>query len=946
MNTTIGFDNQRGMFGVKQRALHSMLVGVGLAVSFVLFLLSGCQTLTLPRIDPTGNRIFAPGGTTLVNPLTPASGYPSTAPAFQEPPTPPKCIDGEKCKGCLGCLSKKNHNSADFERGRCGELLLTPNRLVAPVGGEVILLAGVCGKDGMLVTDEQIEWMLSPESVGQIVEVGDDAKGQKPSFWKKSETIKVEKLGVDFARGRTSREAGRITKGTSDPSDDLPLRKGQTWVSLTSPAEGTSKVTVLAPSSDVWDKRRQTATIYWVDASWDFPQPITVVDGSPANLVTKVMKSDGFVPAEGWKVRYRSLNPELAKLTVGVPPNASLSELADVSVDPDGKAGITLVRGQLIGAASTTTTSNGTALVEVEIIRPAIGDMPEVPLARTTTSVTWSAPNLVLDVFGPEVATPGQNLQYVIRVTNTGDLAAENVEVIAAFPPGVRVDYSYRPIQETNGSAVWGQFGPLAPRSAFEVVANVTPTTEMQGRIQVDVRSSSNQQVPTRTVPIIVQAPKLSLQFKPRQNITDIPIDGQVILDGLLVNNGTQTINDVRVQIDAESGLVDERYGQSSVATNYPAIRPGEPIPFEISFRVTREGLLRVTASAIAQGQTLGSQVATLRGITNASQPAPGAASGTPQFQLDVFSSPDSNQLAIGKTVTVSCVVTNTSSTVLPRPELVIAHDGSFRVQNLDPETEYDPNRRTVIWRIKDMQPKQKLEFKASFTAISENREAIIEMEASSNGAYVPKRFTYSIISNSPAPPVSNGGLPGLNPGGPVLPGGPTLPGGTLPAAPVTPGDTAPGSGLPPLPGNLPLPGTSSAKPPLPVSHSSNISLDQRLGLSIQPLGETFRRGDTATYEVTLTNLSQEPDQKVSLQLNLPAGSKIVSVKALSLNYRTSEDGRIVEFTPIQFLRVRDSFSYLIQLKHEKPGKAEISAAAKSIGQPVPVFSKQAVLIQ
>ena len=940
MNTTIGFDNQNGWHGVKSRALRPSNVSVGFVFAILFCILNGCQTLTLPRIDPTGNRIFAPGGTTLVNPLTPASGYPSTAPAFQAPPTPPKCIDGDKCKGCLGCLSKKNNSSADFERGRCGELLLTPNRLVAPVGGEVILLAGVCGKDGMLVTDEQIEWMLSPESVGQIVEVGDDAKGEKPSFWKKSEPIKVEKLGIDFARGRTSREAGNISKGTSDPSDDLPLRKGQTWVSLTSPTEGTSKVTVLAPSSDVWDKRRQTATIYWVDASWDFPQPVTVVDGTPANLVTKVMKSDGFVAAEGWTVRYRSLNPDLAKFAIGVPPQVTYSDLADVKVDPNGIAGVTLVRGQATGAASPSTISNGTALVEVEIIRPAIGDMPEVPLARTTTSVTWSAPNLLLDVFGPEVATPGQNLQYVIRVSNTGDLAAENVEVIAAFPPGVRVDYSYRPIQETNGSAVWGQFGPIAPRSAFEVVANVTPTTEMQGRIQVDVRSSSGQQVPTRTVPIIVQAPKLSIQFAPRQNITDIPVTGQVIFDGLLVNNGTQTINDLRLQIDADSGLVDERYGKSSVVTSYAAIRPGERIPFEVPFRVTREGQLRITAAAIAQGQTLASQAATLRGVNNSAQPNPGTVGGAPQIQLDVVSSPDSSQLAIGSTVTLRCVVTNPSSAILPQPVLVIAHDSSFRVQNLDPDTEYDPNRRTVIWRLKDMQPQQKLEFKASFAAISENREATIEMQASSRDAISPKRIIYSINNNAPAPPPDNGGLPAINPGGGGLPGG--LPSGP----PILPGNNNPGSGLPEVPGNLPLPGTSNARPPLPVSHSSDISLDPRLGLTIQPLGETFRRGDTVTYEVKLTNLSQQPDQKVSLQLNLPAGSKIVSVKALGLNHRTNEDGRIVEFTPIQFFRTRDTFSYIIQLKHEKVGKFEISGAAKSIGQPVPVFTKQAVLIQ
>jgi uncharacterized repeat protein (TIGR01451 family) len=462
----------------------------------------------------------------------------------------------------------------------------------------------------------------------------------------------------------------------------------------------------------------------------------------------------------------------------------------------------------------------------------------------------------------------------------------------------------------------------------------------MQGRIQVDVRSSSGQQVPTRSVPIIVQAPKLTLQFGPRQNITDIPINGQVIFDGLIVNNGTQTINDVRLQIDADSGLVDERYGQSSVVTNYPAILPGDPIRFNIPFRVTRDGPLRITAAAIVQGQTLASQTATLRGTGNSSQPTPGNVGAAPQIQLDVFSSPDSSQLAIGSIVTVRCVVTNPGSTVLPKPILVIAHDGSFRIQSRDPETEYDPNRRAVIWPIVDMQPLQKLEFKASFMAISENREAIIEAQASSIEAMSPKRLVYSILNNVSAPPIDNGGLPAIMPGG----GGP--PSGLPLGPPVLPRDNNPGSGLPAVPGNLPLPGTSSARPPLPVSHSSGISLDQRLGLTIQPLGETLRRGDTVTYEVKLTNLSQQPDQKVSLQLNLPAGSKIVSIKALGLSHRTNEEGRIVEFTPIQFFRTRVNFSYIIQLKHEKAGKFEMSAAAKSIGQPVPVFTKQSVLIQ
>ena len=230
--------------------LHSLSL-IFLCIAFACN--NGCHTLSLPAIDPTGNKIFASGPngyTNIVSPHDPNNGYPSNQPAFQTPPAPPACMQGndgtEKklCKGCLAgksCLGKRKE--AEEVRGRCGQLLLTPTRIVAPVGGEVILLAGVCGKDEYLVTNEPIEWMLSPKSVGEFVEVGDDAKGQRRSIWKKDNGPKVEKLGVDFARGRTSREAGNITRGTASKDDDLPIRMGQTWISLTSPSEGVSKVT-------------------------------------------------------------------------------------------------------------------------------------------------------------------------------------------------------------------------------------------------------------------------------------------------------------------------------------------------------------------------------------------------------------------------------------------------------------------------------------------------------------------------------------------------------------------------------------------------------------------------------------------------------------------------------------------------------------------------------
>jgi hypothetical protein len=177
-------------------------------------LLSGCRTLSLPAIDPTGNRIFSPNNVTSINPHHgPESGYPSQAPAFQTPPEPPACTQGNNGKLCQGCLSGKGcfarKKEAEEIRGRCGQLLLTPTRIVAPVGGEVILLAGVCGKDEYLVTDEPIEWMLSPSSVGEFIEVGDDAKGEVASVWKKNDKLESSRKGPRRRRTTYPFERGK-----------------------------------------------------------------------------------------------------------------------------------------------------------------------------------------------------------------------------------------------------------------------------------------------------------------------------------------------------------------------------------------------------------------------------------------------------------------------------------------------------------------------------------------------------------------------------------------------------------------------------------------------------------------------------------------------------------------------------------------------------------------
>src|SRR6056297_802733 len=148
--------------------------------------------------------------------------------------------------------------------------------------------------------------MLTPDSVGTFIQVGDDA----PGLLHRLTTVqRPTKQDGSFARGVTSTKRMRITRGNLNPNDDVQLEKGQTWISISSPSEGTSKVTVLAPESECWDQRKATATIYWVDAARQFPGPQIVPAGTPVTLTTRVTRSEGTLPAEGWKVTYQIVDP-------------------------------------------------------------------------------------------------------------------------------------------------------------------------------------------------------------------------------------------------------------------------------------------------------------------------------------------------------------------------------------------------------------------------------------------------------------------------------------------------------------------------------------------------------------------------------------------------------------------------------------------------------------
>ena len=104
----------------------------------------------------------------------------------------------------------------------------------------------------------------------------------------------------------TSRQYLRLTRGTPTPADDVIVRRGQTWVTVTSPVEGTSYVTAFAPAVYGWDRHKQTAMIHWLDAQWQFPPPAINAAGTRHVFTTMVMRQSDQSPERGGSFAIRS----------------------------------------------------------------------------------------------------------------------------------------------------------------------------------------------------------------------------------------------------------------------------------------------------------------------------------------------------------------------------------------------------------------------------------------------------------------------------------------------------------------------------------------------------------------------------------------------------------------------------------------------------------------
>lgn len=533
--------------------------------------------IRIPAIDPTGSRIFSSEGTTLLTPFQAAHagghhglhqgrsglfshhrqqtgdqhpanhsslfGHHSRSqpgpvePAFtQPPPIVGSCHGGCGKPGCTGCKHIIPQIKLPEKPGKAGQIIMTPHRIIAPVGAEVVVLAGICGNDGHFVINQPLEWMVSNDSVGQIIEVG----GMEHPNFNRLVPPTSKKFDGQYAWGRTGLKEKTLTRGTPTPCDDIDLVKGQTYVSVSSASPGTTYLTCVAPKAAGWDKRRATTIIHWVDGVWSIPLPTRATSGTTQPLTTVVSRVSDNSGIAGWKIRYTIVDGAPAEF---VPTG---SQMAEVETNTQGQ-GTVQIRQQA-GKVQP-----GTTNIRVDVIRPSMLGEPELVVESGVTSVTWSAPALAITVRGVDVASLNQAYNYRVEITNPGDQVARGVVVRTDDLPNDLKFISSNPKPAEYGRSYQWQLGDIQPGEPPRII-DVQLRGESRGMKRVCFTvSSQNDNLSTEAcAETEVAAPCLGLAIT--GNSAGV-VGQQATFTIDVYNQCDEPLENVRISASYEAGL-------------------------------------------------------------------------------------------------------------------------------------------------------------------------------------------------------------------------------------------------------------------------------------------------------------------------------------------------------------------------------------------------------
>jgi uncharacterized repeat protein (TIGR01451 family) len=591
------------------------------------------------------------------------------------------CLSLALLAGCASHDSKYTYNTYEPDHGSdiagnwdpsAAKITLEPSTAVNQVQTQHVLIATVANADGTGLGGRRVEWILPAGGVGAIVAV--DEHGVYTHGGDKDESVVPRSQTGDkhdnaYAVTHTTHVPERIDFGTADPSDDVLLAPGQTWIAITSATEGTTDVVAYAPGIDSWKDHKAFAAKHWMDVAWEWPSDATNRVGTGHELSTLVVRASDGGPLAGYTVSFHVASGPDAVLEPGGKADAT------VKTDANGLATVTLEQSKPVA---------GTNEVEISIVRPANEKCcePEKFIALGTMRKTWIAPTIGITKTAPKQAVVGETFDYAIVVTNDADVSTREVVVTDVLPEGIAY-VSSTPAAKVDGSRLTWNVGELAAGGTTSLGVKVKASKTGKFTNCADVAAEAGLKARACADTVVV-APALQLQ---KTADAEVLLCDTITYRYVVRNTGDGDATNVRIADELPAGLTAAGGGRN-VNVAVGTLGPGESRTYEVKASAGKTGEYVNKATATGDGGL--SAEATAKTVVR--QPVLTITKKAPERSF------------IGRPVTYEITVSNTGDAVSANTVLVDTLPTGAVFQNASDGGQHVAGK--VTWNLGNLAPK------------------------------------------------------------------------------------------------------------------------------------------------------------------------------------------------------------------------------------------------
>lgn len=448
--------------------------------------------------------------------------------------------------------------------GGATKITLAPQTAVNPVMTQHVLVATVFDCKGCPVEGKCVEWMIPEGDLGAIVSV--DGGGKHDNT---------------YATSRTAMHDYTI------PGTNVCIKKGQTWVVITSAVEGTTHLIAYAPEIPDWCSHKAFATKMWTDICAKFPPNACNRVGTDHPVVTRVGKvSDDKCPLPDITVCYKVISGPPATLTAGS-ETAAGDKGVSIKTTADGNAPAVLKQVKPM---------EGTNEVEVTVWQTMKPPCEPVMIARGMFKKQWVAPKLAITQCGPDRLCICKQGCYTITVANNADCNAEANNVIVSETLADGLSYvASEPKAEVQGQTLKWNVGTLAAGARANFAITVKADKEGTFTNKATATSSDTEMVQA-CVQSVVGAAKLAFSMSgcPQALVCD---DYSYSLT--VQNCGTCTAENVKIEGQFPANMATPK-GSQQFARDMGNLAPGQSRTLVVPARAKATGEYRPTAVATA----------------------------------------------------------------------------------------------------------------------------------------------------------------------------------------------------------------------------------------------------------------------------------------------------------------------------------------------------------